>query len=194
MSGVDDEWTSFLTQGAIILSNEKNSAKNNVTNSYQKNMDSTMTSYTAIIDTHNTTNTVLKPLTSIADSSLAKSMALQKPTFGTGLSKLKSSSKQTINLSSLKKVENNIKSIKSITSTTSTKSKSKSKSNIDDVSDEDCDIEDCDLDDLEEHDIIDLDEFDSKLPDIETVGVDGQEQQPVCRKRDSKAASKAAVL
>jgi hypothetical protein len=180
MSGVDDEWTSFLTQGAIILSNEKNSAKNNVTNSYQKNMDSTMTSYTAIIDTHNTTNAVLKPLTSIADSSLAKSMALQKPTFGTGLSKLKSSSKQTINLSSLKKVENNIKSIKSITSTTSTKSKSKSKSNIDDVSDEDCDLEDCDLDDLEEHDIIDLDEFDSKLPDIETVGVDGQEQQPVC--------------
>jgi len=173
MSGVDDEWTSFLTQGAIILSNEKNSAKNNVTNSYQKNMDSTMTSYTAIIDTHNTTNAVLNPLTSIADSSLAKSMALQNPTFGTGLSKLKSSSKQTINLSSLKKVENNIKSI---TSTTSTKSKS----NIDDVSDEDCDIEDCDLDVLEEHDIIDLDEFDSKLPDIETVGVDGQEQQPVC--------------
>jgi TATA-box binding protein (TBP) (component of TFIID and TFIIIB) len=173
MSGVDDEWTSFLTQGAIILSNEKNSAKNNVTNSYQKNMDSTMTSYTAIIDTHNTTNAVLKPLTSIADSSLAKSIALQKPTFGTGLSKLKSSSKQTINLSSLKKVENNIKSIKSTTSI-------KSKSNIDDVSDEDCDLENCDLDDHEEHDIIDLDEFDSKLPDIKTVGVEGQEQQPVC--------------
>ena len=56
MSGVDDEWQSFLSQGAIILSNEKNSAKNNVTNSYQKNMDSTMTSYTAIIDTRYNTN------------------------------------------------------------------------------------------------------------------------------------------
>ena len=109
MSGVDDEWTSFLTQGAIILSNEKNSAKNNVTNSYQKNMDSTMTSYTAIIDTHNTTNTVLKSPTSIADSTVAKPIELQKPTLGAGLSKLKPSSKQTINLSSLKKVENNIR-------------------------------------------------------------------------------------
>ena len=39
MSAVDDDWESFLSQGAIILSNEKNSAKNNVTNSYQKNMD-----------------------------------------------------------------------------------------------------------------------------------------------------------
>ena len=52
MSGVDDDWESFLTQGAIILSNEKNIAKNNVTNSYQKNMDSTMTSHTAIIHTN----------------------------------------------------------------------------------------------------------------------------------------------
>ena len=58
MAGVDDEWESFLTQGAVILSNEKNSAKNNVTNSYQKNMDSTMTSYTAIIDTHVKNNIV----------------------------------------------------------------------------------------------------------------------------------------
>jgi hypothetical protein len=52
MSGVDDDWESFLTQGAIILSNEKNIAKNNVTNSYQKNMDPTMTSHTAIIHTN----------------------------------------------------------------------------------------------------------------------------------------------
>ena len=65
MSAVDDEWESFLSQGAIILSNEKNSAKNNVTNSYQKNMDSTMTSYTAIIDTNDKTNAVLKSPTSV---------------------------------------------------------------------------------------------------------------------------------
>ena len=52
MSGVDDDWESFLTQGSIILSNEKNIAKNNVTNSYQKNMDITMSSYTAVIDTN----------------------------------------------------------------------------------------------------------------------------------------------
>jgi hypothetical protein len=52
MSCVDDDWESFLTQGAIILSNEKNTAKNNVTNSYQKNMDPTMTSHTAIIHTN----------------------------------------------------------------------------------------------------------------------------------------------
>ena len=158
MSGVDDEWTSFLTQGAIILSNEKNSAKNNVTNSYQKNMDSTMTSYTAIIDTHNTTNAVLKSSTSIVDS-IRMPIKLQKNILGTGLSKLKPSSKQTINLSSLKKVENNIKSIKC-------------KNNSDDMSNEDVDLDD--LDDLN------IDEFDSKLPDIETVAIDGQEQQPVC--------------
>ena len=60
MSAVDDDWESFLSQGAIILSNEKNSAKNNVTNSYQKNMDSTMTSYTAIIDMQEKSNMVLK--------------------------------------------------------------------------------------------------------------------------------------
>lgn len=161
MSCVDDEWTSFLTQGAIILSNEKNSAKNNVTNSYQKNMDSTMTSYTAIIDTHNTTNAVLKSSTSIVDS-IRMPIKLQKNILGTGLSKLKPSSKQTINLSSLKKVENNIKSIKC-------------KNNSDDMSNEDVD-----LDDLDDLDDLNIDEFDSKLPDIETVAIDGQEQQPVC--------------
>ena len=56
MSGVDDDWESFLTQGAIILSNEKNIAKNNVTNSYQKNMDLTMSSYTAVIDNKTDSN------------------------------------------------------------------------------------------------------------------------------------------
>ena len=72
MSAVDDDWESFLTQGAIILSNEKNSAKNNVTNSYQKTMDSTMTSYTEIIDTHDTKNHVLKSSDSTAPISSSK--------------------------------------------------------------------------------------------------------------------------
>jgi hypothetical protein len=54
MSGIDDEWESFLSEGAIILSNEKNIAKNNVTNSYEKNIDSTMSSHTAIINTKKT--------------------------------------------------------------------------------------------------------------------------------------------
>jgi len=92
MSCIDDEWTSFLTQGAIILSNEKNSAKNNVTHSYQQNMDSTMTSYTAIVDTKESSNIVLKPLSSAAASStiLKYNSKELKP------------SKQSINISSLK--------------------------------------------------------------------------------------------
>ena len=92
MSCIDDEWTSFLTQGAIILSNEKNSAKNNVTHSYQQNMDSTMTSYTAIVDTKDSSNIVLKPLSEmVASSSIAKNSSKElKP------------SKQSINISSFK--------------------------------------------------------------------------------------------
>lgn len=167
MSGVDDEWESFLTQGAIILSNEKNSAKNNVTNSYQKNMDPTMTSYTAIIDTHDTTNTVLRSPTSSANEPIE----LQKPIFGSEFSKLKPS-KQTINLSSLKKVENPVNSKKN-----NTKSK-KCKNNSDDDDDELGELGE--LGDLDDLDDIDLDEFDSKLPNIETVAVEGEEQQPVC--------------
>ena len=91
MSAVDDDWESFLTQGAIILSNEKNSAKNNVTNSYQKTMDSTMTSYTEIIDTCDTKNSVLKSSDSTAPISSSKK------------------SKKSINVSSLKSVENVIR-------------------------------------------------------------------------------------
>ena len=92
MSCIDDEWTSFLTQGAIILSNEKNSAKNNVTHSYQQNMDSTMTSYTAIVDTKDSSNIVLKPLSEmVASSTIAKNSSKElKP------------SKQSINISSFK--------------------------------------------------------------------------------------------
>jgi TATA-box binding protein (TBP) (component of TFIID and TFIIIB) len=167
MSGVDDEWESFLTQGAIILSNEKNSAKNNVTNSYQKNMDSTMTSYTAIIDTHDTTNTVLRIPTMVS----MEPAELQKLTFGSGVSKLKSS-KQTINLSSLKKVENTIQSKKSTT---------KSKRSNDASDDEHGNLGDLgDLGDLEDLDDIDLDELVGEPPSIVNVAVEGEEQQPVC--------------
>jgi hypothetical protein len=171
MSGVDDEWASFLTQGAIILSNEKNSAKNNVTNSYQKNMDSTMTSYTAIIDTRDTSNIVLKSPASVSDS-VGASIELQKSKLGvgsgSGTSKLKPS-KQTINLSSLKKIEN------------TTKLK-KRNNNVGDDDEEDDENVLGTLADLEELDDIDLAAFDSELPSIvnTNTAVDGQEQQPVC--------------
>ena len=175
MSGVDDEWTSFLTQGAIILSNEKNSAKNNVTNSYQKNMDSTMTSYTAIIDTN---NVVLKSPTSISEP-----VELYKPTHGPhgphgshvpGLSKVKPS-KQTINLSSLKKIENNIHSKKN------TIKPKKCNINSDDEDGELGHVDDIgDLGNLEELDDIDLDEFDTKIPNIINTTIGCEEQQPVC--------------
>lgn len=73
MSGVDDEWESFLSQGAIILSNEKNNAKNNVTNSYEKNMDQTMTSYTAIVNTSNDDSESCSPVTSFRKGSFVES-------------------------------------------------------------------------------------------------------------------------
>ena len=97
MSCIDDEWTSFLTQGAIILSNEKNSAKNNVTHSYQQNMDSTMTSYTAIVDTKVSSNVVLKPLPATATAMTASSTT---PKYN---SKELKPSKQSINISSQSK-------------------------------------------------------------------------------------------
>ena len=178
MSGVDDEWTSFLTQGAIILSNEKNSAKNNVTNSYQKNMDSTMTSYTAIIDTN---NVVLKSPTSISEP-----VELYKPTHGPhgphgshvpGLSKVKPS-KQTINLSSLKKVENNIHSKKN------TIKPKKCNINSDDEDGELGHVDDIgdlgNLEELDDIDLDDLDEFDTKIPNIINTTIGCEEQQPVC--------------
>ena len=108
MSGVDDDWESFLSQGAIILSNEKNSAKNNVTNSYQKTMDSTMTSYTEIIATHDikseNNNNILKPNAAAAAASDAATSA-------TPISSSKKS-KKSINISSLKNVDNVIHSKK----------------------------------------------------------------------------------
>uniref|UniRef100_A0A6C0EZG3 Uncharacterized protein n=1 Tax=viral metagenome TaxID=1070528 RepID=A0A6C0EZG3_9ZZZZ len=94
MSCIDDEWTSFLTQGAIILSNEKNSAKNNVTHSYQQNMDSTMTSYTAIVDTKESSNVVLKPL-QVAATAMTASSTIPKYN-----SKELKPSKQSIKISS----------------------------------------------------------------------------------------------
>ena len=106
MSCIDDEWTSFLTQGAIILSNEKNSAKNNVTHSYQQNMDSTMTSYTAIVDTKESSNVVLKPL---PVTGTVAGAAVSSSTIPKYNSKELKPSKQSINISSLKpnKQQNN---------------------------------------------------------------------------------------
>ena len=166
MSAVDDDWESFLSQGAIILSNEKNSAKNNVTNSYQKNMDSTMTSYTAIIDMQEKSNMVLKSPSDV--SSLDKSLS-SLPLCGSGSSKSKHS-KPRINVSCLK----NIGSAESTESTESTvkskKNNVKTKHRIPISDDEDDDLDGVvDLDELVGVDIV---------TEIDTA--DGEEQQPVC--------------
>jgi hypothetical protein len=134
-------------------------------------MDSTMTSYTAIIDTRDTSNIVLKSPASVSDS-VGASIELQKSKLGvgsgSGTSKLKPS-KQTINLSSLKKIEN------------TTKLK-KRNNNVGDDDEEDDENVLGTLADLEELDDIDLAAFDSELPSIvnTNTAVDGQEQQPVC--------------
>ena len=106
MSCIDDEWTSFLTQGAIILSNEKNSAKNNVTHSYQQNMDSTMTSYTAIVDTKasssSSSNVILKSLSPpIVSSTIPKynNKELKPSKQSINISLLKSNKQQITNTS-----------------------------------------------------------------------------------------------
>jgi TATA-box binding protein (TBP) (component of TFIID and TFIIIB) len=167
MSAVDDEWESFLSQGAIILSNEKNSAKNNVTNSYQKNMDSTMTSYTAIIDTNDKTNAVLKSPTSVDTG------PPPPPTPLPGLSKAKHS-KKTINVSSLKIVESNLHSKKNTI---------KVKHSTDSSDDELGALGALGaLGELEELEDIDLDDYDSKIPNIVNaiVNSESEAQQPVC--------------
>ena len=166
MSAVDDDWESFLSQGAIILSNEKNSAKNNVTNSYQKNMDSTMTSYTAIIDMQEKSNMVLKPQSGV--SSLDKSLS-SLPVCGSGSSKSKHS-KPRINVSCLK----NIGSAESTESTESTvkskKNNVKTKHRIPISEDEDDDMDG----------VVDLDELAGVDIGNEIDTADGEEQQPVC--------------
>ena len=176
MSAVDDDWESFLTQGAIILSNEKNSAKNNVTNSYQKNMDSTMTSYTAIIDMQEKSNMVLKPPTDV--SSLDKSLSYL-PVCAPGSSKSKHS-KPRINISCLK----NIGSAESTESTTHNK-KNKVKTNhridINNHGHDDDDDDDHGHDEGDDLDgVVDLDELAGVdiVNEIDTA--DGEEQQPVC--------------
>jgi TATA-box binding protein (TBP) (component of TFIID and TFIIIB) len=166
MSAVDDDWESFLSQGAIILSNEKNSAKNNVTNSYQKNMDSTMTSYTAIIDMQEKSNMVLKSPSDV--SSLDKSLS-SLPLCGSGSSKSKHS-KPRINVSCLK----NIGSAESTESTESTvkskKNNVKTKHRIPISDDEDDDLDG----------VVDLDELVGVDIGNEIDTPDGEEQQPVC--------------
>ena len=124
MSCIDDEWTSFLTQGAIILSNEKNSAKNNVTHSYQQNMDSTMTSYTAIVDT--------KASSSSSSSSNVILKSLSPPIVSSTIPKYNNKelkpSKQSINISLLKSNKQQI-------TNTSKHEISNSGCNIDELSD-----------------------------------------------------------
>jgi len=166
MSAVDDDWESFLSQGAIILSNEKNSAKNNVTNSYQKNMDSTMTSYTAIIDMQEKSNMVLRSPSDV--SSLDKSLS-SLPLCGSSSSKSKHS-KPRINVSCLK----NIGSAESTESTESTvkskKNNVKTKHRISISEDEDDDLDG----------VVDLDELVGVDIGNEIDTTDGEEQQPVC--------------
>lgn len=74
MSSIDDEWASFLTEGAIILSNEKTSAKNVIKKSYSDTdkLTDSMTSINStkasnsvsenkkhkLFNTHTTQNTV----------------------------------------------------------------------------------------------------------------------------------------
>ena len=179
MSAVDDDWESFLTQGAIILSNEKNNAKNNVTKSYQKTMDSTMTSYTEIIDTHSTTNQVLNATTNNAASPLV----LQNTAIP-GISSSKKT-KKSIKLSSLKNLEHVIHSKKN------TRNSKFGVGSEDGVADDDSiDGNDDDHDDRDED--CDIDDYDSKLLDVVNdeindeiisplnMEIDDETQQPVC--------------
>jgi len=171
MSAVDDDWESFLTQGAIILSNEKNSAKNNVTNSYQKTMDSTMTSYTEIIDTHDTKNHVLKSSDSTAPISSSKK------------------SKKSINVSSLKSVENVIPRKKN---TRTAKGGDGGNSDIADADDF------SDVDGVDGVDIDGLDGLDDEI--IHDAGIETDaalhktKQQPVCSKIYISTKTKISYL
>lgn len=170
MSGVDDDWESFLTQGAIILSNEKNSAKNNVTHSYQKNMDLTMTSYTEIIDTRGTTNQVLRAATNIA----VPSSELQHETHISGLKKSKKSS---INLASLKNLENVIHSKKDINCVKREAYSSDDEAGMDDevgIDDE------AGINEVDDFDDIYIYSGDDKIPVIANDARNDENQQPVC--------------
>ena len=170
MSGVDDDWESFLTQGAIILSNEKNSAKNNVTHSYQKNMDLTMTSYTEIIDTHGTTNQVLHAATNIA----VPSSELQHAAHMSGLKKSKKSS---INLASLQNLENVIRSKKDITRVKRQAYSSDDEAGIDDEVGMD---DEAGIDEVDDFDDIYIYSGDDKIPVIANDVRNDETQQPVC--------------
>ena len=186
MSAVDDDWESFLTQGAIILSNEKNSAKNNVTNSYQKTMDSTMTSYTQIIATRDTKNCVLNPCASTT-ATTATATATTTTTDAISSSK---KSKKAINVSSLKNVESVIHRKKNTTT-------AKRGSGVGgDGDDEDVDV-DVDVDDVPIEDY-DMDECGINLPDIVNaplnVEVNDETRQPVCSKIYISTKTKISYL
>jgi hypothetical protein len=183
MSAVDDDWESFLTQGAIILSNEKNSAKNNVTKSYQKTMDSTMTSYTEIIATHSTTNQVLHESTNAANAATLP-FKLQN-TSEDSIPSLKKS-KKAIKLSSLKILEHVIHSKKN-----SRTSKYGVGDGVDDMDDVD-DVDDVPIEDY------DIDECGINLPDIVNaplnMEVNDETRQPVCSKIYISTKTKISYL
>lgn len=167
MSCIDDEWTSFLTQGAIILSNEKNSAKNNVTHSYQQKMDSTMTSYTAIVDTKELSNVVLKPLLAMTSSLVPMSPPVS--TINTYNSKELKPSKQSINILSLTSNKQQV-----IHTSKRKDSYSGCKGDEGDEGDE------CDECDEIEHDALDGDLDDTVYMQNGVLNETSGEKQPVC--------------
>jgi hypothetical protein len=57
MACIDDEWESFLTEGSIILSNEKSNAKNNIKKSYSA-CDKLSDTANNIVDTRNSKSLV----------------------------------------------------------------------------------------------------------------------------------------
>jgi hypothetical protein len=62
MACIDDEWESFLTEGSIILSNEKSNAKNNIKKSYSA-CDKLSDTANNIVDTRNSTSLVTEGTT-----------------------------------------------------------------------------------------------------------------------------------
>ena len=75
MACIDDEWESFLSEGSSILSNEKSSAKNNITKSYSV-CDKLSDTANNIVDTRFLKSSVVGGTT--GTTSIAKSSKLQK--------------------------------------------------------------------------------------------------------------------
>ena len=75
MACIDDEWESFLSEGSSILSNEKSSAKNNITKSYSV-CDKLSDTANNIVDTRFLKSSIVGGTT--GTTSIAKSSKLQK--------------------------------------------------------------------------------------------------------------------